>query len=176
MYWVAAEEQRAASAAYDRWAAPRIAAAVAAAELAQQNQLDHSARIEALLARQDALVCPTVEWVYQSVGVYPTVRDGERIPRYAMGVPVFIGEKLHAVICPVASRITSGLAGWFSTATIVVADETERARIAKVTRGGQRFRVTDPCPSPALDAQPRPGAHLESISVREAVNRMFPRC
>ncbi len=60
-----------------------------------------------------------------------------------------VGEKLWAVICPVAPRITPGLAGWFSTATIVVADEREGARIAKHTRPGQRVKIIESGPLPA---------------------------
>jgi len=48
-------------------------------------------------------------------------------------VPLFAGEELWALICSVATRITPQLAGWFATATIVVADERERDRIAKHT-------------------------------------------
>lgn len=86
-----------------------------------------------------------------------------------MGVPVLVGGKLHAVICPVASRITAGLAGWFSTATIVVADENERARIAKVARAGQRFRISDPGPLP----EPAPASERRGITIDEVINRMF---
>ncbi len=86
-----------------------------------------------------------------------------------MGVPLFVGDKLWAVICPVATRITPSLAGWFATATIVVADERERARVAKQTRPGQRFRVIAPGPLPE-PATARPSG---SLSIHQAVSRMF---
>jgi competence protein CoiA len=162
-------EQRRASAAYEQWAAPNRAAELRRAERAARERLDHVTRIEALLARQRALIQPTVEFVYQTIGSYPRVEDGTRSPRFAMGVPVFVGDKLTAVICPVATRITPGLAGWFSTATIVVAGDEERARIAAVTHSGQRFKVIDPGPLPA----PEPRQPTDGITVQQAVRRMF---
>ncbi len=86
-----------------------------------------------------------------------------------MGVPVFVAEKLTAVICPVATRITPGLAGWFATAAIVVADSAEQARIAAVTRDGQRFTVIDPGPLPP----PRPCSAGNDITMHQAIARMF---
>jgi len=155
---VADLEQRHATAGYERWA-----------EQQDRQRADHLARIEALLARQKALVRPTVEFVYQTVGVYPRVDDGQRSPRFAMGVPVLVAEKLTAVICPVAARITPGLAGWLATATIVVADSAEQARIEAVTRDGQRFKVIDPGPLPS----PRPRSAGNDIPVHQAIARMF---
>ena len=162
-------EQRRAGQAYKQWAAPHRAAWERRAERAAADHARLVANAEALLQRQDALIRPTVEFVYHAAGASPRVLDGERSPRYAMGVPVLVGEKLWAVICPVATRITPGLAGWFSTATIVVADTREQARIAKHTRAGQRFKVIDPGPLPTLVPAPLSAG----ISIGQAVARMF---
>lgn len=124
------EEQLRAAQVFERWDRLRI-----------ERRVQHEANIEALLARQKSLIRPTVDWAYQETLIYPRVDNRARVPRYAMGVPVFIDQTLWAVICPVASRITPGLARWFSSATIVVADEHERRRIANVTLLHQRFRV-----------------------------------
>jgi hypothetical protein len=162
-------EQRRATEMYQQWAVPHRAAYERRVERAESEQARHEAYIEALLARQNALIRPTVEFVYHAAGASPRVDDGERIPRFAMGVPVFVGAKLWAVICPVATRITPGLAGWFSTATIVVADEREQARIAKHTRPGQHFKVIDPGPLPEPSSTPRSAG----ITIHQAVSRMF---
>jgi len=168
-HFLAEAEQRRASEVYEQWVGPHRAAYERRVERAESEQANHEAYIDALLVRQNALIRPTVEFVYHAAGTSPRVEDGDRIPRFAMGVPVFVGEKLWAVICPVATRITPGLAGWFSTATIVVADEREQVRLAKHTRPGQRFKVIDPGPLPAPALAPVSRA----ISVHEAISRMF---
>jgi competence protein CoiA len=133
----------------------------------QRQRAQHGAHIVALAARQTALRGPTVEWVWNDVGTYPTLADSS--PRFAMGVGVMCGDRLHAVICPVASRITPGLAGWFSSAVIVVADESERARVAAVCQAGQSFHVIDPGPL-ELPAPP------QGISIQQGPQRRFGSC
>jgi competence protein CoiA len=161
-------DQRVASEAYEKWATAQRASYERQLERAEVEQARHHAYIEALLTRQAALIRPTVEFVYHAAGVSPRVLDAERLPRFAMGVPVLVGEKLWALICPVATRITPALAGWFATATIVVADDRERERIARYTRPGQRFKVIDP--GPLLPQQPR---QRPGIGIHQAVSRMF---
>lgn len=142
---LADEEQLRAEKVFERWDRSRV-------ERGEQ----HEANIQALLARQNRLISPTVEWAYQETQTYPRVHDAIRQPRYAMGVPVFIDHTLWAVICPVAHRITTRLARWFSTATIVVADEHERRRIANFTLPDQRFRVDPTGDLPSLEHKNAP--------------------
>jgi competence protein CoiA len=159
-----AEAQRQASEIHERERAARDA------EEARRRS-EHHRNSQALAARQQALLRPTVEWVFATTGTYPDVQDHTREERFAMGVPVFLGEKLHALICPVAARITTKLAGWYSTATIVVASDAERARIAKQTRRGQRFHLIDPGPLP--EPVPLPELRPASMSLQQAVASMF---
>ena len=154
-------EQRRAGKIYADWAEPHERAYTRRLNRAEAQQAHHTASIDALLLRQKALIRPAVEFVYHAAGASPRVEDGDRIPRYAMGVPLFVGEKLWAVICPVATRLTPTLVEWFSTATIVVADEQERKRIAEHTREGQRFKVLEPGPAGS------------SVGIREAMSRPF---
>lgn len=131
------------------------------------QRLDHENAVAALLARQDALVRPTVELVYHQAGVYPRIDTSPRDPLWAMGVPVFVHDVPYAVIAPVASRIApirQRLAGLL----LIVATEAERARVARASASDQRIAVipVDVPAVPLLDPQ-------RGITVQEATSRMM---
>lgn len=138
-------------------------------EVRAAAEQEHLAAIEALLQRQKALVKPVVEFVFHEAGAYPTVgRDG--IPEFAMGVPVYVGGKPYAVICPVAGRV-SALRDALAPLILFAATEHERGRLAAQAAPGQRVEVLSvelppPAPVPAQRSQ-------ERLTVKQAVNRMF---
>ncbi len=143
----------------------RVRSAKAAAE-----GEEHERRIEALLARQTALIKPTVVLVHRDTGTYPTVYDGPRESEWAMGVPVRVNGRTYAVICPVASRIDARLRRRFASLLLVVAEERERARVAKACEPRQRIVVIK-APSPASTPSQASGA-ARGISVQQAVRRL----
>jgi len=143
------DEQRNAT---ERWARARRA-------IENRKLARHPDHLAALSEQQRSLIEPTMDLVYQETRMDPWVLVRPvGVRRHAMGVPVYVGERLCAVISPVASCITHGLARRFSSATVVVADEDERARIAAVTLPHQRFRiVTSSSPVDVCEADsPRP--------------------
>ncbi|MFI7020148.1 competence protein CoiA family protein [Streptomyces sp. NPDC050164] len=139
-------------------------------EAQQATERDHLAAIEALLQRQKALVKPVVEFVYHDTGVYPKVAESGA-PEYAMGVPVYVNGKPHAVICPVASRIPA-LRNRLAPLVLFAASEKERNRIAAQAAPGQRVEVitVELPPLPAVAPPPRPRS---SITIEQAVSRML---
>lgn len=135
-------------------------------ERQRQERTKWEANILALLARQDALVKPTVEHVFHATGTYPQVHNKQRDPYWAMGLPVFVGDRAYAVICPVASRVVGAVRRRLAPLTVIVASEPERARLAKACAPGQQIvvipvTVPDPPPSQA-----------GSITIQQAVRRM----
>ncbi|WP_405861892.1 hypothetical protein OG361_40720 [Streptomyces sp. NBC_00090] len=130
---------------------------------------EHIAAIEALLQRQKALVKPVVEFVFHEAGDSPTVGpDG--IPEFAMGVPVYVRGKPHAVICPVASRVPA-LRDTLAPLVLFAATERERSRIAAQAAPGQRVEVlsVELPPISPVPAQREQGG----LTIKRAVNRMF---
>lgn len=104
---------------------------------------EHERRIQALMDRQRALIRPTVELAYQQTSTYPHVDDGNREARFAKGVPLYVDDKLWAVTCPVASRISRDVARRFASVLLVVATSRERDRIQAATLPGQRFEIIE---------------------------------
>jgi hypothetical protein len=147
------------------------AAVEARTTAARVEQSEHEARIAALLARQQALVLPTIEIVHRETGVSPRV--GGPDPKWAMGLPVHVGGEehlggtAHAVISPVASRIDQRLRRRFAPLLLVVADERERKRVAAVCDPKQRIVVVPvgvaTTPAPAVSG---------GISVQQAVRTL----
>ena len=134
---------------------------------ARTKQSEHAARIVELLARQQALVLPTVELVHRETGIYPRVAEGPRDPKWAMGVPVHVAGDAYAVISPVAGRIDRRLRHSFASLLLVVADEKERKRVAAVCDDKQRIVVL----SVSVPSTPRPAAS-NGISVQQAVRTL----
>ncbi|MCX5264938.1 competence protein CoiA family protein [Streptomyces sp. NBC_00199] len=137
----------------------------------QAAEQEHVAAIEALLQRQKALIKPVTEFIYHEAGAYPSVaRDGS--PEFAMGVPVHLGGKPYAVICPVASRVPA-LRRRLAPLVLFAASERERSRILAQAAPGQRIEVltaaVTPTSTPEVPPQPAQGG----LTVRQAVNRMF---
>lgn len=137
----------------------------------QAAEQEHLAAIEALLQRQKALVKPVVEFVYHEAGTYPSVaREGS--PEFAMGVPVYVHGKPHAVICPVASRLPA-LRRRLASLVFFAASERERSRIAAQAAPGQRIEVL-PVELPAASPPAvLPQRDQGGLTVRQAVNRML---
>ncbi|WP_432088507.1 competence protein CoiA family protein [Streptomyces sp. bgisy095] len=136
----------------------------------QTDEQDHLAAIEALLQRQKALVKPVVEFIYHDAGTYPTVAESGT-PEFAMGVPVYVNGRPHAVICPVASRIPA-LRNRLAPLVLFAASEKERSRIAAQAAPGQRVELI-PVELPPAPAVVAPRREQGSLTVKQAVNRML---
>jgi hypothetical protein len=67
-------------------------------------------------------------------------------PEWAMGIPIagLADGKILAVICPVASRVTSRIRQRLAGVLIVVASCQERSRLAKQCVTDQRFLLLEP--------------------------------
>lgn len=92
----------------------------------------HEQRIRALLKRQEDLRRPVMDWMLREGGKQVVIADGERAPRWAMGVPVYFGQQVVGVVCPVASRVDEVVAR-LSNLTIFAASNAERERILRAT-------------------------------------------
>ncbi|MEV7547631.1 competence protein CoiA family protein [Streptomyces sp. NPDC089915] len=140
-------------------------------EAGQAAERDHIAAIEALLRRQKALVKPVVDFVFHEAGTYPNVaRDG--IPEFAMGVPVYVGGKPYAVICPVAGRVPA-LRDRLAPLILFAASEQERGRIAAQASAGQRIEVLAVEVPPATSAQVPSRRDQREVTVQQMVSRML---
>ncbi|MEU4218254.1 competence protein CoiA family protein [Actinoplanes sp. NPDC026623] len=121
--------------------------ATAAARRAKEAQ-QHEARVAALLERQQQLQPIVEREVNERTGTTPWVLKGD--PEQAMGVSVLCGSLVVAVICPVASRITTDIAERLAEVTVYVASNHEKRAIASLCRPDQRFVVvSDPSPGHA---------------------------
>jgi competence protein CoiA len=121
--------------------------ATAAARRAKEAQ-QHKARVAALHERQQQLQSIVERAVTGQTGTAPWVLKGD--PEHAMGVSVLCGSRVAAVICPVASRITTEIAERLAEVTVYVASDQEQRAIARRCRPGQRFVVaSDPSPGHA---------------------------
>lgn len=92
----------------------------------------HEERIRALLRRQDQLRRPVMDWMMREREKQVVVADGERGPKWAMGVPVYFGQDVLGVVCPVASRV-SDVAYRLAGLVIFAATDAERDRILRAT-------------------------------------------
>lgn len=92
----------------------------------------HEQRIGALLQRQDQLRRPVMEWMMQEREKQVVVADGERGPKWAMGVPVYFGQDVLGVVCPVASRVKD-VAHRLANLVVFAATEGERDRLMSAT-------------------------------------------
>ncbi|GAA1016863.1 competence protein CoiA family protein [Streptomyces thermogriseus] len=139
-------------------------------EQRRRQQEQHRANIEALLERQAALRGPAVRFVREETGTTLTPFADEPDPAFAMGVPVYLGDRPYAVICPVAGRMATAR-DRLDGLVLIVASETEQRRVAAQAAPKQRVVVLEPDPEiPALiprQAQP------DSIMVRQAVTHML---
>ena len=137
------------------WTAPhyiRLAAAQDAAieehEAAQAREGKEAAAREAnflrLAARQEALRMPAVRAVARQAE--QASRSGGSDPKWAGGIPItgMADGKILAVICPVASRVTSRIRQRLADVLIVVASDQERSRLAQHCVTGQRFLLLEP--------------------------------
>ncbi|GEA82362.1 competence protein CoiA family protein [Cellulomonas uda] len=117
--------------------------------LRRQDELraDHEQRIRALLKRQEDLRRPVMEWMLRERGKQVVIADGERAPRWAMGVPVYFGQQVIGVVCPVASRVDE-VAGRLANLVVFAASNAERDRIVKATRRGLEVVVLAPTTPP----------------------------
>lgn len=135
------------------WTAPHYirrheahATALAEWEPAQQEAEEAWRRnTEALVARQRALIDPTIALLDQRAGRPGTVAtDRACDPFWAMGVPIKSTEGRRwvvSVVCPVASRITDEVGKRLATVLVVVASTGEQQRLERVCRPRQRFHV-----------------------------------
>lgn len=98
----------------------------------------HEQRILALLRRQEALRRPVMEWMLREREKQVVIADGERGPEWAMGVPIYFGQEVIGVVCPVASRVGEA-ARRIANLTLFAATEGERDRIMRAT--SQRLTV-----------------------------------
>jgi hypothetical protein len=111
----------------------------------QQEQGAHAANKLALLNRQRLLTPTVVHEIADKTGVTPWSMD-EGDFELAMGVSIIANSKTVAIICPVASRITSEVADRLLAITIYVASEQERRNIARCCRVGQKIIVIPTAP------------------------------
>lgn len=125
------------------WTAPayeRLAAELTKAEGRRDEWLrgqaalkqQHELRVAALLKRQGELRGPVMDWMLREREKQVVVADGERGPRWAMGVPVYFGEQVLGVVCPVASRLGE-VAHRLAGLTIFAASAEEGDRIARAS-------------------------------------------
>jgi hypothetical protein len=143
-------------------------------ERQEEAERAHARHIEDLMGRQQALVPLTVAYYKRTTGRRARALDGDRDPAWAMGVPVLVDGNPVAVICPVASRVqAAGVRQRLAGVTVVVASRAEQERLAKVCAAGQQFKLTEVRPRPATAQPPATRYGQGSISVGQAVARMF---
>ncbi|MCF3120448.1 RNA methyltransferase [Streptomyces arenae] len=99
----------------------------------------HQAAIAALMRRQAALEKPVYDFVRRTTGADPFI-DDDPAAEFAMGLPVYIGQRPYGVVCPVASRIPASRAA-LAPLVIFVASRREKDRIAAQTQADQRIVV-----------------------------------
>jgi competence protein CoiA len=92
----------------------------------------HEQRVRALLQRQEDLRRPVMTWMMQEREKQVVVADGERGPKWAMGVPVYFGQEVLGVVCPVASRVKE-VAHRLANLVVFAATDGERDRILSAT-------------------------------------------
>lgn len=111
-----------------------------------QQEQQHEANRAALQERQKQLEPIVIRQVAEQVGTMPwTIWEGDL--DHAMGISIFVRERMVGVICPIASRITPEVAQRLAEVTVYVASEHEQRAIARQCRSGQRFvLVSDPAP------------------------------
>jgi len=102
------------------------------------------ANVLLLAARQKALRMPALGAVARQAE--QATSSGECDPKWAMGIPItgLADGKILAVICPVASRVTSRIRQRLADVLIVVASDPERSRLAKQCVAEQRFLLIEP--------------------------------
>jgi len=99
----------------------------------------HEANRMALQERQHRLTPFAVQEIASRTGHVPwTLPDDFE---HAMGVSVMVNGQPAAVICPIASRITSEIADRLVNAVVYVASERERSSIARKCLPGQRITI-----------------------------------
>ncbi|MDF2698427.1 MAG: pSRTUE45b [Labilithrix sp.] len=99
----------------------------------EKRREEHERRILALLDRQEQLRRPVMDWMLRERGKQVVVADAERSPRWAMGVPVYFGQQVLGVICPVASRVDD-VAHRLAGVTLFAQSSAERDRIVRASR------------------------------------------
>lgn len=105
----------------------------------------HERHIVALMERQQALRRPAARRVGELTGTQAWANDDAQGPEWAMGTPVQAGSQgVAGVICPVASRIEGSVRTRLAPLLIVVATETEAARVRKMADPAQRIEVLTP--------------------------------
>lgn len=121
---------------------------------------EHQAAIRALLERQAAMEKPVFDFVHHETGIYPFVED-HRAPKYAMGLPVYVGMTPYGVVCPVASRVAAAR-DRLAPLVVFVASERERQRIAAQAKPGQRIEVLNSGSAAAVPS-PRPPTEQDTL-------------
>ncbi|MFB7048191.1 hypothetical protein ACFCX7_18815 [Streptomyces microflavus] len=102
---------------------------------------DHQAAIDALMRRQAALGKLVYDFIRRATGAAPYI-DEDAAPEFAMGLPVYIGQRPYGVVCPVASRIPAARTQ-LAPLVIFVASGREKDRIAAQTPPDQRIIVLE---------------------------------
>lgn len=118
----------------------------------RKRQALYQHNVEALAARQQALIGPTIELIQHQTGRPASVAHNWSATGHgwdefwAMGVPVRSeGSRwVAAVICPVASRITPDIRARLRSVLVIVASDRELARLQLVCSREQRFRLIQP--------------------------------
>lgn len=106
---------------------------------AQREAERHETNLQALRERQHRLSPIAIRAVTAETGRVPWSLPADF--EHAMGVSLLEGNRVLAVVCPVASRITEEIAERLVSATIYVATSDEQHRIARRCQPTQRIVV-----------------------------------
>lgn len=121
-------------------------------EVDRERRRQRDEAVTALQERQVACSKRAWSFVREETGVDPYVED-QGMHAYAMGVPVYVGMRPYAVVCPVVSRV-SAVRDRLASLVVLVASEQERERVAAQAHPGQRIVVlTDLTVEPSVTVE-----------------------
>ncbi|MFB7763600.1 competence protein CoiA family protein [Streptomyces xiamenensis] len=106
-----------------------------------EGRARHRAAIKALEERRAALEKPVADFILRHTGEEAYI-EARGVPEFAMGVPVCLGNRRVAVLCPVAGRVAA-VREDLKRLVVFVASERERQRIAEHSLPGQKIIVLD---------------------------------